>query len=275
MDDTAHFSVTLDAIEGLGTRLQLRTHDPLQDLVSRLLHERRCWEPFETALWLASQQSGCVAVDVGANLGYFSLLCALHPATPERIIAFEPANDNYRLLCANLDAHGASGRVEAIAVALGETPESGVLYRSDDNLGDHQIYAGDGERSTELIQIRNGHACLAALGVTTIDLLKVDTQGSEYAVIAGLMPILLKSRPSIRILIELTPWSLRCAGSSGAALLELLAQLDLPVSIVDHIEHDLIRSSFIALSEWSDNVDASLDDRGFMNILVGHPPAGF
>ncbi|MFK7831021.1 MAG: FkbM family methyltransferase [Congregibacter sp.] len=303
MDERDGFAVTLSDIEGLESTLELRTHNPQIDLVSRILHERGCWEPFETALWLACQQSASVAVDVGANLGYFSLLSARHFAGPARIIAFEPADDNYRLLCENLRLNGAAGRVEAVAAALGDVEEviagvslghsagnsagvsagvsagtsaaSGMLYRSPDNLGDHQTYPGDGQRTTEAISILHGSSCLEDMGIEHIDVLKVDTQGSEYAVIAGLMSVLASSTPTIRILIELTPWSLRCAGRSGSELLALLGQLGLPVSIVDHLEHRLVSSSFSSLTEWSDNVDGVSGDRGFMNIFIGHPPQGF
>ena len=62
------------------------------------------------------------------------------------------------------------------------------------------------------------------------------------------------------------------AGTSGRALIELLAQLDLPISIVDHVEHRLVPSDADALATWSDNVDATPGDRGFMNLWVGPPP---
>lgn len=275
IEPTKRFAVTLDCINGLGAGLELDTHNPETDLVSRMLHTQRCWEPFESALWLASHSPGCVAVDVGANLGYFSLLSALHESRPGRIIAFEPAADNYRLLLTNVQKNGALERVEAIAAALGNGTATGALYRSVDNLGDHQIYPGDGERRIELIRVLHGADCLEAMGVAHIDLLKVDTQGSEHAVVQGLMPLLQKSRAALRILIELTPWSLRCADSSGASLLALLARLELPVAIVDHLEHRLVPSSYGELSQWSDNVDATPGDRGFMNIFVGEAPEGF
>ena len=108
-----------------------------------------------------------------------------------------------------------------------------------------------------------------------LDLVKVDTQGSEYAVMRGLMPLLAAQDTAPRLLVELTPLSLRLAGSSGRALIELLASLALPFWIVDHIEHRLVLVSPDALAQWCDNVDATPDDQGFMNIFVGAAPAGW
>ena len=86
---------------------------------------------------------------------------------------------------------------------------------------------------------------------------------------SGLMP-LLQSLPEMpRMIIELTPLSLRQAGSSGRALIELLATLGQPMWIVDHIEHRLAASNAVELAQWCDNVDAVAGDMGFMNILVG------
>jgi hypothetical protein len=102
-----------------------------------------------------------------------------------------------------------------------------------------------------------------------MDLLKVDVQGAEYAVLAGLLPLLQElPRPPVMI-VELTPLSLRQAGSSGRALLELLATLDQPSWIIDHIEHRLAACSYEDLARWCDDVDAVSGDAGFMNILLG------
>jgi hypothetical protein len=62
---------------------------------------------------------------------------------------------------------------------------------------------------------------------------------------------------------------LRQAGSSGRALIELLATFGQDMWIVDHIEHRLVLSTAAALATWCDNVDACEGDEGFMNILIG------
>ncbi len=263
--------MTLHPIAGLPQSITLRTHNPRTDLVSRKLHEEGGWEPFETQLWIASQRPGDIVVDVGANLGYFSILSALHPASAARIFAFEPAADNVLLLQQNLRLNQCESDVEIVPIALGDDDGQCALYRNEDNRGDHQIYAGDGRRSKEMITVRHG-ARLLSPRVDRIDLLKVDTQGSEYAVMQGLLPLLQQSAGSLRILLELTPYSLRLAGSSGRALVTLIAGLGLPLWIVDHVEHRLVASNAAALCEWSDNVDAEQGDRGFMNIYAGVAP---
>jgi len=263
--------VTLEPVPGLARPLALYTHDPGVDLVSARLWKDRAWEPFETRLWLRAQRHGDTVVDVGANLGYFSLLSAVAERAAGCIVAVEPAADNCALLEANLRLNDCRDAVIVVQAALGAASGSGTLLRSEANRGDHQVYPGDGERRAEPIRVLAGAEALAA-HVERIDLLKIDTQGSEADVVAGLWPLLLASRKALRLLIELTPFSLALAGSSGRVLIERLADLDLPFAIVDHLSHRLVASDAEALARWCDNVAATPGDRGFMNIFVGHPP---
>jgi len=184
------------------------------------------------------------------------------------VFAFEPEPENYRLLVANAKLNHLEHCITPVQAALSDADGEGRLYLSADNLGDHQVYAGDESRDNVPITQLNGSRYLAAR-LARIDLLKVDTQGSEFQVIAGLMPLLQQLPVPPRILVELTPHALRQAGASGRALMELLATLGQPVWIIDHLEGRLAASSAQDLAQWCDNWDAVADARGFMNILVG------
>lgn len=255
-------------IPALSQPLSLRVHGEQDRFVSRQIRETGIWEPYETELLLGILQPGSVFVDVGANVGYFSVVAASVVGSDGQVIAFEPDPANFLLLQANCELNALGSRVEAVQAGLSTSEYAGRLYLSEDNLGDHQIYAGAGDRSSLPIRLYNGSDYLQPR-LERLDLLKIDTQGSEYQVMAGLMP-LLRALPSMpRIIIELTPFSLREAGASGRQLIELMATLEHPFAIIDHIEHRLVASSAAELAQWCDNVDNSAGDQGFMNILVG------
>ena len=255
-------------IPGLDRRLKLQLHDERDRFVSRRIREEGIWEPFETSLVLASLSPGAVFVDVGANIGYFTVLAADRVGDSGGVFAFEPDPENFSLLQANLNLNGVQRQVEAVRAALSDEEGEGGLYLSEDNLGDHQIYSAGEVRERIPVPLVKGGEYLQDR-VERLDLLKVDTQGSEYRVMSGLMPLLRGLPLPPRILIELTPLSLQQAGSSGRALIELLATLSQPFWIVDHIEHRLVASSEAELARWCDDVGAVAGDRGFMNILVG------
>jgi len=246
----------------------LYIHGEEDKFVSRQIRHSGIWEPYETSLLLDLLKPGSVFVDVGANIGYFTLLAASVVGEQGRVIAFEPDPANMRLLKASCSKNGFEYRVEAVQAGLSSAGQAGELYLSDDNLGDHQVFASGEDRRSLPITLYNGSEYLQPI-LERLDLLKVDTQGSEYDVIAGLIP-LLRQLPRIpQIIIELTPYSLRQAGASGRTLIELLETLEQPFWIIDHIEHRLVECPARELALWCDNVDACTDDQGFMNILVG------
>ena len=81
----------------------INTHDPKDEdtFVSAALHRRQKWEPEIVSLFrrtLLHAPQGLV-LDVGANLGYFTLVAA---AMGHRVIAFEPMNFNLRRLASSL-----------------------------------------------------------------------------------------------------------------------------------------------------------------------------
>ncbi|MBA6411961.1 FkbM family methyltransferase [Parahaliea sp. F7430] len=255
-------------VPGLSRSIKLQVHGPHDRCISRQLIEQGIWEPYETQLLLGLLKPGDVFVDVGANIGYFTVLAAERVGSSGKVFAFEPAPDNFALLLANVRDNGFNDQVEALAAGLGSESVEARLHLSEDNLGDHQLFATEQARHSVPVSLLCGAQYLATR-LSRIDMLKVDTQGFEFQVIEGLLPLLLSLAQPPQILIELTPLSLRQAGSSGRALIELLAKLQQPWWIVDHIEHQLVASDAAALAQWCDNVDACAGDAGFMNILVG------
>tara|TARA_R110001592_G_scaffold363248_3_gene682141 strand:+ start:45270 stop:46112 length:843 start_codon:yes stop_codon:yes gene_type:complete len=255
-------------IPDLGDTLRIRVHDHQDRHVSRCIREEGIWEPYETALLLASLSPGDVFLDVGANIGYYPIIAARLVGEQGAVFAFEPDTVNFNLLQGNLRLNDCEHIVAAFESGLAATSGPAQLYLSEDNAGDHQVFAAGSRRRSQPIQLFNGSEFLRGR-MQRLDMLKVDVQGAEYAVMVGLLP-LLRELPRIpRMIIELTPLSLRQAGASGRQLIELLATLAQPLWIIDHIEHRLVACSAAELAQWCDNVDAVPDDAGFMNILVG------
>jgi FkbM family methyltransferase len=255
-------------IPGLENTLRMRVHGHEDRHVSRCIREHGIWEPYETALVLASLAPGNVFLDVGANIGYYPIVAAQLVGDEGAVLAFEPDAANFRLLQENLQLNNCEHIVSAFEAGLAETDGSGQLYLSEDNAGDHQIFAAGAGRRSHAIHLHNGSEFLRTR-LQRLDLLKVDVQGAEYAVMAGLLPLLRTLQRVPRIILELTPLSLRQAGASGRQLIELLATLAQPLWIVDHIEHRLVACPAADLAQWCDDVEAVAGDAGFMNILVG------
>ena len=256
------------AIDGLAPALQMYLHGSDDLHVSAAIREHGLWEAFETQLVMRYVQPGDRVLDVGANLGYFTLVAAARAGAAGHVYAFEPEPRNYRLLEANVALNGFQQRVTCCEAALSDHDGHAELYLSEDNLGDHQLQPDAPGRDAVSVRLLQGADWFGGRE-QGLDFVKVDTQGAEHAVIRGLLQLLAASGERLRLLLELTPLSLRSAGSSGAALIDTLAGLALPFHIVDHIEHRLVATDAEALATWCNNVDSVPGDAGFMNILLG------
>lgn len=254
-------------IAGLNQPLQLWLHDTRDQHVSRDIAANGIWEAYETRLVIERLKPGDCFVDVGANIGYYTAIAADRLGNSGDIIAFEPDPDNVELLQKNMRENGFDC-VDIVAAGLSDSDRHAVLFRSATNFGDHQIYDnGDGRESCS-IDLVNGSEYLQGK-VAAINLLKIDTQGAESQVIGGLLPILKQSGKQLSIIIEFWPYGLRKAGSSAYDLLDMLAELELPFKIIDHLGHDLLDCTEQQLREWVKMVEADPDDQGFMNIMLG------
>ena len=165
-------------VAGLSQALELHVHDARDRYVSRRIREEGIWEPYETELLLGMLQPGDVMVDVGANIGYFSVIAAAQVGEAGAVVAFEPDPRNCELLRRNVTHNGLAARVEIVEAGLAATDAPGDLYLSEDNFGDHQIFAADDTRDSVPVTLLHGASYLQSR-VQRIDLLKVDTQGAH------------------------------------------------------------------------------------------------
>ncbi len=150
------------------------------------------YEPEELDLIAAHCPPGAVYVDIGANIGNHLLFVAAFLA-PARLIPFEPNPEAISLLRANVEANGLSGITDLshLGVGVSDREEEGMgLAFTPINLGGARMRKGG------TIATRTGDAMLA--GVTP-DFVKIDVEGMEMAVLAGLSATLARARPVILV----------------------------------------------------------------------------
>lgn len=164
-------------------------------IMTPIIRERGVWEASEAAFLRNVLAPGDTFVDVGANTGYFSVLGAILVGPTGRVVAVEPEDRNLLLLKANLWRHGCSN---AIVLPIAAYRERGFLPLSldEDNRGDHQV--GWYEDASALVPCARLDDLLADMHVAVA---KVDTQGVEHDVIAG-MSGLIDANPSLTITCE-------------------------------------------------------------------------
>lgn len=268
---TTACALKLDAIDARLKDLKLFVHEAGDLHVSKAVADTGIWEAYETQLISQLLFEGACFVDVGANIGYYSVIASQLVGDSGQVFAFEPEAKNYSLLTKNCQSFALPNTLPVNA-GLANRDEASEIFLSTDNFGDHQIYDGGKQRSHQSIQLVKGDSFLNELSapIHRIDVLKIDTQGAEVKVIQGLKETLLRSAPALNIIIEFWPFGLKKAGDHGHQLLDLLLSLSLPMAIIDHINHGLIPCTEKDLRDWVDDLDAEPENEGFMNILLGH-----
>jgi FkbM family methyltransferase len=157
------------------------------------------YEPYETKLILRQTKKGDVIVDIGANIGYYTILLADKVGKKGKVYAFEPDLTSFEILEKNIKANKLENIV-AINVAIGSKNGKLELYKSKENFGDHKLY-GKGERkAVKVINLDN-------FLEEKVNLMKIDTQGWEPEVIEGAKRIIKEWKPIL--FMEYSPTSYR------------------------------------------------------------------
>jgi len=177
-----------------------------RDVVGRHILRYQGYEHGLTA-WLLERlaQAGGSAlfVDIGANLGWYSLQAA-HLAGVARVVALEPDLRNHTLLRANVERNGMGDKVDALALAAGPGPGLAMLhtYKSS-NLGKHSLAVDHGQGGS-WVGVESLDTLLQRLGLEEgpIAAIKIDVEGFEPAVLEGASGALQRCQA---LLVELSP----------------------------------------------------------------------
>jgi len=165
-----------------------------------------------------------VFIDIGANIGYFSLLSAkILPSI--KVFSFEPVKDLFQKMNENFSLND-SKNIVAISAAVGEMNEQRELYLSaPDNLGmssfqQPENYSGKKEK-VEVIAFDDW---FKTSGLKKISLIKLDIEGSELAALKGMRVVLEEQKPAL--VVEINPETLSQFGLKPLDIYNYLNQLN-------------------------------------------------
>jgi len=176
------------------------------------------WEKRETELFLSLIKPEMTILDVGAHVGYYSLLAAKRVA---QVYAFEPDPESFELLTRSVNVNGYTN-VKCFQAAV--TNKTGrATFHVDSEAWGNSLCSENVSNPVRQLDVET--VCLDELYVSgslgdRIDLLKIDVQGAEELVLKGAERMLAKCQPII--LMEVEPHRLRNMGTDPRHLLRCL-----------------------------------------------------
>jgi len=238
------------------------------------------YEPYLTDLMLSKIKIGDVVLDIGANIGYDTVLFAEKTGKTGKVIAIEPDPINFEILQKNIKENGLKN-VVAVQAAVGNENKKMKIFESKTNYGDHRLWEetplnqnplpdkpefplkeGDKSRKSVEVFCRRLDDLLKELDYQKIDFIKMDVQGFEPLVIEGGKEMIEKNKPII--FFEYWPWGAKNAGSEIKEMMEFFRKIYKKIFWVD----EYIQIHFPASQKFLDKKYSDKNEDDYGNLWV-------
>jgi FkbM family methyltransferase len=202
----------------------LRLWSQADDWVSNQVFWRgwQGYEPETTPLFYRLARSAQVTLDVGAHVGFFSLLAG-HANPAGRVFAFEPLEKAFRRLEENVARNGLAN-VECLLSAVGAAPGRARFFFAElegipcSSSLSSEFMKGFGDVKETLVGVVAIDDFVREHAIARVDLVKIDTESTEPDVLRGMARTLARDRPAIFC-------EVLAGGATGAPLEEILRPL--------------------------------------------------
>jgi FkbM family methyltransferase len=216
-------------IQGSKMLINIRDKDPAMRRTFQAYAAKGIHEEVTTNLFKKIVKRGDVVVDLGANIGYFTLLAARLVGKEGRVFALEPEPKNFGYLTKNIALNNYKN-VSTFQKAASDKNGKTELFICSYDTGHHTInqyqgitaYSRGREAEKKAIQI--GTVALDSfLAGQKVNVMKIDVEGAELLAIKGAKETLSKNR-DIKIFLEFFPLLLKQMGSSPEELIGVLKE---------------------------------------------------
>ncbi len=185
-----------------------------RDILQQYLYYFGIWEPEVTAFVKRRLLPGDGFIDIGANIGYFSLLAAKQVGPTGRVVAVEASPAVYELLVKNVELNTASHVTSFNVAAAKEAGEVSLYCGQDCNCGATSVVP---EGNTNVLATVEAAPLTSLIDLETwnhVRLVKIDVEGAEAGVVQGFESLLNEGRKDREYLIEIHPAQLAQMGHS-------------------------------------------------------------
>lgn len=180
------------------------------------------WEKAVTSVFTRAVRPGMTVVDVGANVGWFTLLAARLVGPRGLVVAFEPDPQLFDMLADNVELNGYEHHVQLHRAALADVHGSAPFHAATRHRGNGSLVPALnqlGDASAEIVTYDVTLTTLDALQLPSVDVMKVDAEGAEPRVFRGARDTVGRS-PALTAIVEFWPIFFTRAGEDPRAFLD-------------------------------------------------------
>jgi FkbM family methyltransferase len=174
--------------------------DPKNGIIERDLIVKGVFSPHLYDVFTTRIQRGNTVVDVGANIGYFTLLFSKIVGENGKVYSFEPVSQIYAKLQNNIEINRA-GNIVAENCALGEEQSVTTINYQESSLGQSSFVNKIQHGVSEKVHVVTLDSYLGKFD--TLDFIKIDIEGFEFQALRGMQKTLSKFMPSV--VMEFSP----------------------------------------------------------------------
>lgn len=200
-----------------GSRMELDLRD---SGVSRDLFLWRTREPECTRIFKGELREGMVVVDIGANVGYYVLIEARILGSAGTIHVIEPSPGTYDRLVQNLALNSIAPELKLYQFAICDCPGTVTLQLG--SASNHHRLAPPNNLNDGCVEVE-ATTLDDLFADARIDMVRMDTEGSEVRIVRGMKKILARNQP-FKMFIEIHPRLARQYGCDIEEMLALLAE---------------------------------------------------
>lgn len=227
-------------VAALGKKFSMQIF-PIGDFLSDIIRSKGYYSHSDLEIFKRILKPGSTFVDVGANIGWHSIVAGHMVGSEGRVISFEPCEANFNLLQKNIELQNFKN-ISPVKKALADKFGIQRLYKSTSNSGDHILereILNSEIREFEEVEVITFDKFLNEYNLQknnkpepqfqskqetkqskpgsfynkSIDLIKIDAQGSEPKILAGMINTIMQYSPAI--VIEFSPIHITECGNSS------------------------------------------------------------
>lgn len=189
------------------------------------------WEMHITPLFERIVKNGFTVVDIGANVGYYTLFAAQKVGRKGKVYAFEPEPRTFDILCKNIEINNFRSIVTACQKVLLDRQGQVELTAYEEYPARSSVFIKTlGKKKSISVQSTTLDAFLG--DNLKIDLIKMDAEGSEPFIFEGMKNVI-KNSPTLQIIMEFAPTHVEAAGKDPADFLQSLKNMGFTIKLID------------------------------------------